>query len=425
MPAPPVPHPAPSGPSASSAPYTSSAPSGDGRREANAAAVLRTVLDHGPVARSGIAKRSGLSPAAVSRQCSDLARLGLIREIPRLAAPAGVGRPQIPVDLHTDDLGGPLVASVHIGVPQSSFGLTDLRGTVLARRAFRHDGIERAGLPGAVSRALAAFLAELAPPGRELLGVGAAIGGWVEPATGTVVRHDALGLHQYPLAAELGRATGLPVRVDNHARAVAQCELLFGRREARRSLLHLFVGNVVDAALAVAGVVHRGPGSGAGEVAHLPVPGSGVRCACGRTGCLEATVSDSALAVRAVDAGIVPEPRAALVVDAAAAGDPRADALLRERARAVGRATGLLLDVLNPDVVMVTEQSTLLDPAYLEELRAAAVTHSHVCDQPERIVVPHAGPPVLLVAAATVVLNPLFRSPLQGVRNSAATPASH
>jgi predicted NBD/HSP70 family sugar kinase len=100
-------------------------------------------------------------------------------------------------------------------------------------------------------------------------------------------------------------------------------------------------------------------------------------------------------------------------VDAAAAGDRRADALLRERARAVGRATGLLLDVLNPDLVVVTEQSSLLHPGYLDDIRAAAVAHSHVCDDPERIVVPHAGPATLLVAAATIVLNPLFRSPLR------------
>ncbi|MER5184740.1 ROK family transcriptional regulator [Streptomyces sp. NPDC002896] len=395
--------------------------SGDGRREANAAAVLRAVLDHGPVARSGIAKLSGLSPAAVSRQCTDLARLGLIREMPELVASSGVGRPQIPVDLHSGTDGGPLTAGVHIGVPYSTFGLTDLRGTVLARRTFRHDGIAASALSEEVGRALAAFLAEHAPSGTRILGVGAAIGGWVDPETATVVRHDALGWHQRPLGAELQRHTGLPVRVDNHARAVAQSELLFGRPAARRSLVHLFIGNVVDAALAIAGVVHRGPGSGAGDVAHLPVPESAVKCPCGRTGCLEATVSDTVLTGRAVAAGIVPEPSAALLVDAAAAGDRRADTLLRERARAVGRATGLLLDVLNPDLVMVTEHSSLLNPEYLEEIRTAATTHSHVCDNPERIVIPHAGPATILVAAATVMLNPLFRSPLQAFSNTAAT----
>ncbi|QKW10412.1 ROK family transcriptional regulator [Streptomyces sp. NA04227] len=395
--------------------------SGDGRRETNAASVLRTVLDHGPVARSGIARLSGLSPAAVSRQCTELARLGLVREVPSLVAPGGVGRPQIPVDLHTGQREGPRVAGVHIGVPQSTFCLTDLRGRVLARHTFPHEGIGSAALPAEVGRALAAFLAAHAPGGDRLLGVGAAIGGWVDPESGTVVRHDALGWHHQPLGAELRRHTGLPVRIDNHARAVAQSELLFGRPAARRSLLHLFVGNVVDAALAIAEVVHSGPGAGAGEVAHLPVLDSGVACACGRTGCLEATVSDTRLGRRAAERGIVPEPSAALLVDAAEAGDPRADELLRERAREVGRATGLLLDVFNPDLVVITEQSSLLDPVYLEEIRAAATGHSHVCDDPERIVIPHAGPEALLVAAVTILLNPLFRSPLQALGSTGAT----
>ena len=198
-------------------------------------------------------------------------------------------------------------------------------------------------------------------------------------------------------------------------------ELLFGRPAARRSLVHLFVGNVVDAALAIAGVVHSGPRSGAGDVAHLPVPDSTAPCPCGRTGCLEATVSDTVLARRAVAAGLIPEADAGLLVDAAAAGDRRADALLRERARAVGRATGLLLEInLNPDLVVITERSSTLQPAYLDEIRTAAIAHAHVCDDPERIVVPHAGPAALLVAAATVVLDPLLTRPLQACRNTAA-----
>ncbi|WP_420000042.1 ROK family protein [Streptomyces boninensis] len=392
--------------------------SGDRRREANAAAVLRAVLDHGPVARSAIARLAELSPAAVSRQCTDLTRLGLLHELPGSAGPSGgVGRPQIPVDLRAGAAAGPVAGGVHIGVPQSVFCLADLRGGVLARRVFRHEGIPADRLPDAVGGALAGFLVEHGTAARPHLGVGAAVGGWVDPGTGTVVRHESLGWRQLPLASVLERHTGLPVRIDNHARAVAQSELLFGRAAARRSLVHLFVGNVVDAAVAIAGVVHRGPRAGAGDVAHLPVPDSAAPCSCGRTGCLEATASDAALARTAVARGVIPEPSAALLVDAAAAGDPRADSLLRERARAVGRATGLLLDVLNPDLVVITEQSSVLHPGYLEEIRAAAIDHSHVSEDPERIVVPHAGPAALPVAAVTVLLNPLFRNPLQGARN--------
>ncbi|MEV5678415.1 MULTISPECIES: ROK family transcriptional regulator [unclassified Streptomyces] len=385
---------------------------GDGRREANAATVLRAVLDHGPVARRSIARLSGLSPAAVSRQCTDLVRLGLVRELPDLVESTGVGRPQIPVDLHTGQTSGPVAGGVHIGVPGSTFGLLDLRGRLLARRSLPHDGIAPAELSGRILGGLRTFLAE-AGRGRRLLGVGAALGGWVDPGLGTAVRHDALGWHQRPLAAELARGLGgLEVRIDNHARAIAQSEILFGRPAARRSLVHLFVGNVVDAALGIAGVVHQGPGSGAGDVAHLPVPDSTAPCPCGRSGCLEATASNTAVALTAVRRGIVPEPDVFLVVDAAAAGDRRADRLLRERARAVGRATALLLDVLNPDLVVVTEHSSLVNPEYLEEIRGAAIDLSHVCGDPERIVSPHAGTAVLPVAAGTILLNPLFRSPL-------------
>ncbi|MFB7032411.1 ROK family protein, partial [Streptomyces sp. NPDC056295] len=134
---------------------------------------------------------------------------------------------------------------------------------------------------------------------------------------------------------------------------------------------------------------------------------------CGRTGCLEATASNMAVARTAVRRGIVPEADVFLLVDAAAAGDRRADRLLRERARAVGRAVALLLDVLNPDLVVVTEQASVIEPEYLEEIRGAAIDLSHVCGDPERIVSPHAGPATLPVAAGTVLLNPLFRRPLE------------
>ncbi|WP_329390532.1 ROK family protein [Streptomyces sp. NBC_01351] len=385
---------------------------GDSRAAANAATVLRTVLAHGPVARSAIAPLCGLSPAAVSRQATGLLRSGLLRELPGPAA-SGAGRPRIPLDLHTGPVGGPVAAGLHIGVPAATFSLVDLRGTLLARRTSPHHapgpGPGPAGI-GDIADRLAAFLREF-DTGRPLLGVGVALGGWVRPGDGTVVRHDALGWRDRPLGAELAERLRLPVSVDNHARAVAHAEILFGRPEARRSLVHLFIGNVVDAAFGIEGTVHQGPGAAAGDVAHLPVPGSRKTCPCGRTGCLQATASDSVLGAEAVRRGIVPEPSVNLLVDAAATGDPRADRLLRERARAVGGAAAVLLDVFNPAVMVVTELSSVLHDGYLEEIRDAAAAISRTGSAPGRIVSPHAGPAVLPGAAATVLLGPLFRDP--------------
>lgn len=141
------------------------------------------------------------------------------------------------------------------------------------------------------------------------------------------------------------------------------------------------------------------------------MPGSEAPCTCGRTDCLQATASDTALGAEAVRRGIVPDPSVPLLVDAAATGDPGADRLLRERARSVGRAAALLLDVLNPAVMVVTELSSLLHDGYLDEIREAAAALSRVHRDPGRIVSPYAGPAVLPGAAATVLLHPLFRDP--------------
>ena len=86
------------------------------RRRTSASVVLRSVLEHGPVARSTIAQVTGLSPASVTDYCARFARLGLIREaaVPRRSN--GVGRPHVPVDLDSSRfvVGGVHVASIGI-----------------------------------------------------------------------------------------------------------------------------------------------------------------------------------------------------------------------------------------------------------------------------------------------------------------------
>ncbi|QMU74107.1 ROK family transcriptional regulator [Streptacidiphilus sp. P02-A3a] len=380
---------------------------GDGRREANAAAVLRTVLDHGPVARTGIARLSGLSAAAVSRQAVHLIELGLVREVPGAAAAGAVGRPQVPLDLDTH---GPLVAGVHIGVPFSSLALLDLRGRVVAQRTL--SGGVRSGLPPELRTELPEFLAEAAP-GRRVLGLGAIAGGWIDPQRGLALRHEPLGWRDVPLQAQLEQIGGLPVQVDNHARAVVQSEMLFGPPEARRSVVHLFVGSVVDAAFGIAGVVHQGPGAAAGDVAHLPTGDTATVCGCGRTGCLQVAASDLALVERARSAGLSDCTDAYTVVGRALGGDARADALLRERLRLVARAAALLVDALNPELILLTEPSVAASESYLALFRRELASSSRVAREPERVRFPHAGVDVMRVAAGTAVLAPLFRDPLR------------
>jgi predicted NBD/HSP70 family sugar kinase len=380
----------------------------DGRRAANAAAVLRATLDHGPVARSTVARLTGLSPAAVSRQLAELAGRGLVRERPVRSPRPTVGRPHVPVDIDTRRH---VVAGIHVALLHATLVLMDLRGRVLVEQRVPHADPTAAGVLADAGDRMEHFLAEHAR-GQGVLGVGVATGGWVDPTLGVVVRHAPLGWHDVPIRDVLEKRLGLPVRVESHGRALARAEQLIGRERdrARASLVHLFVGNVVDAAIATDGAVHQGPRAGAGDVSHLPVGGD-VRCGCGRTGCFEATVSGSAIMLRASADGRV--SRFADVLAALDADEPWAVELFRRRARIVGRAVALLLDVVNPELLVVHEAGTARRPGLMADLHEEALQHSHVCPDPQQSVIPGSfGIAALAVAAGSVLLHEVYARPL-------------
>ncbi|MCQ9136227.1 MULTISPECIES: ROK family transcriptional regulator [Streptomyces] len=372
------------------------------RRRTSASVILRSVLEHGPVARSTIARLTGLSPASVTDHCARLTRIGLLREAAAPRRSNGVGRPHVPVDLDDSRF---VVGGVHVAVPYTTVSLLDLRGRVLARRESRHRGVAPSQVLARAADGLGALLEE--HPGCRPLALGFAAGGWVDRDSGAVVEHPLLGWRDVPVREEMSARTGLTVHVDGHARALVNAERLFGRARGSRSVLHLFVGNMVDAAFATHDEVHHGPRSQAGSIAHLPLAGGTQPCDCGRVGCLQAELSELTLCRRAREAGVTDGVNPMDVVAAADGGNPVAARLLRERARMVGRAAGLLLDVLNPERVVVTEVGVLFREDCLAALReevgadrAAAVSPSSFPGS------------ALAVAGGAVALDVLYRDPL-------------
>ncbi|WP_405545291.1 ROK family transcriptional regulator [Streptomyces phaeochromogenes] len=390
------------------------------RRRTSASAILRSVLAHGPVARSTIARLTGLSPASVTDHCNRLTALGLIQEAATLRRSNGVGRPHVPVDLDDSRF---VVGGVHVAVPYTTVALLDLRGRVVAERRLNHGEMERKRVKegDVLANAAAGLRALLADdPGRVPLGVGVATGGWVDRDSGTIVEHPLLGWRDVRAREVIHALTGLPVHVDGHARALVNGERLFGRTAgAGGSVLHLFVGNVVDAAFATHDEVHHGPRSQSGAIAHLPLAGGTERCDCGRTGCLQAELSERTLCRRAREAGIIRTSDPMHILAAAADGDSVAVRLLLHRARMVGRAAGLLLDVLNPDTVVVTEMGAVHREDCLAALR------EEVGPDRAAAVVPTSFPDsVLAVAGGSVALDVLYRDPLSAPSSAASSAPS-
>jgi predicted NBD/HSP70 family sugar kinase len=342
----------------------------------------------------------------VTRLSADLIRRGLVREVRGPAAIKPAGRPHVPVDIACDD--GPVVCGVHIALSHVTLALVDLRGRVIARERIPH--AERAD-----ARRVLASIADRLPAfirgDRQVLRIGVAAGGWVDSAAGVIVEHSLLGWHDIPVRDLLARAAGLPVHVDGHSRSLARAEQLFGDHRARSSVVHLFAGNVVDAAFAVGGITQLGQRSAAGTVAHLPLPGHIEPCQCGRSGCLQAVVSEATMVRRAVADGIIAEPSFLALLDAARGGDPRAGLLFRWRARAVGAAAAILADLLDPEVLVIVEAGAMQLPGCLETLRAEVRRRSPATPA-SSVITTTFGRDVLHVAAGSVALTEIYADPL-------------
>ncbi|MFF2436853.1 ROK family protein [Streptomyces sp. NPDC058107] len=382
------------------------------RRVTGTGSVLSAILDHGPVARSTVARLTGLSPASVTGHVGQLLARGLVRESAETAGPRGLGRPHIPVEI---DTGRYLVAGAHIAVAHSTVSLMDLRGRIVAedRQPHRTTDPHRllAGLAERLPRLVSARAAE-----RTVLALGVATGHRVAPVAGMIVEHPLLGWRDVPVRDVLSAATGLPVHVDSHSRALARAEQMFGEASTRASMVLLFIGAVVDAAFATEGAMHRGPRSGAGSIAHLPLgaggSGGAEPCSCGRSGCLQSEVSERAMVRRAAEQGLLVASFRELL-DQALAGEVRAVALFRRRAGLVGRAAALLLDMFDPAVLVVVEPGAGRIPECLADLREQVAERSWVCDDPERAVVPSSFTgSVLATAGGAVALGALYADPL-------------
>jgi predicted NBD/HSP70 family sugar kinase len=301
---------------------------------------------------------------------------------------------------------------VHIAVPRTTVALLDLRGRVVAQHQEPHQARDPASVLNRLVDLVGAVRRE---HDARILGLGLATGGWVDTASGTIVEHTALGWHGVPAADVLRQATGLPVWADSHSRALLKAEQLFGAaaRQARGSAVQLFVGNVVDVAFTSGGAVHRGLRSAAGAVAHLCLEGCAEVCACGRTGCLQAAVSEQTLVRRALAAGVIQRPDFRALLDAAQRGQEGAVALFEARARLAGRAAALLLDLFDPEVLFVAEAGSSRLPGRLASLRAEAAAWSSAGADAAVIVRPTSfASQVLAVAGGAVALDQIYAAPL-------------
>jgi len=379
----------------------------------NLRAVLLTLLHQGPTSRVRQAQLTGLSSTTITNLIAELLDQGIVAEtgkegtaaaVPGGAGSAiskngngrpGAGRPPTLVGIVPS---ARCAAGLHFGVDTIRVGVADLFGNLLCYRVLPHPpDLSPAKLLDRAADEIEDAITKACVSRTALVGVGVGASGLVDPETGVNVVAPNLGWHDVPIREILTRRLKVPVFVDNNVRAMALAEAMFGAGRGVSTLAFVYSRVGVGAGFVVGGDVYRGSRAGAGEIGHTTmIPAGGAPCRCGNTGCLEMLVSEleivrqaQVLAARAPDSLLAielttdhrrqtaDEPSSEMVVRrpssvigtdvadealdapiervfaAARGGDRETLAMLDERAFYMGTALANIVNLINPDMIIL------------------------------------------------------------------------
>lgn len=243
----------------------------------------------------------------------------------------------------------------------------DLGGTKIEGRALSPSGAEMARVRVPTPRGdYAGSIAAIVAMVRELEGavgvsdasVGVGMPGTIVPATGLVKNANSTWLNGRPFEQDLGRALGRPARCANDANCLALSEASNGAAAGAGVVFAIILGTGCGGGVALNGRVHAGPNGVAGEWGHNTLPWArpeelpGPPCYCGRRGCLETWISGTGFEQdhkRITGQSLTGRE----IVAAAIRGDAAAEASLVRLEDRIGRALCSVVNILDPDAVVI------------------------------------------------------------------------
>ncbi|MFK8909029.1 ROK family protein [Streptomyces sp. YS-3] len=417
-------------------------------RRDNRTAVLQRLYFDGPTSRQALGPATGLSSGSISNVVTELAAEGLLED-------AGVvdsdgGRPRTLLRVTPDS--GHLIG-VDVGETRVRVELFDLVMSELARAelTLAPGGYDVDHIVGLIRDGVATVLRDAALAPERLLGIGVGVPGIVDRSgtEGAVVHGQTVGWDAVPLEALLRTALadelppGFRLFVENGAKTLGQAEMWFGGGRGAQDAVIVLFGSGVGACIVSDGQIYGGAHSSAAEWGHTTVHVRGRRCRCGAPGCLEAYAGAEALVARWREAGavlpdgIAEEAAVSALVTAAypdadarregGAGadsrpggdardgarrspDPVARAVLDETAEYLGAGLSDLINLYNPERILVGGWAGLqLGPYILESVRAHATAYA-LRHPAERVTIElgRLGPDAVTVGAATLPLADFF-----------------
>jgi glucokinase len=274
---------------------------------------------------------------------------------------------------------------VDVGGTKVAAGLVKSTGEIVHQTRTPMVANDAAAGLAAVASAIDSISAITQPGLRgSIAGIGICAPGPLDPRTGVVINPPNLpGWRNFPLAAEILKAYRLPVRVDNDGNAAALAEALWGAGRGYRNVFCATIGTGIGTGIIFNGHIYHGRTGAAAEGGHMTIDYRGPRCGCGKLGCIEAHASGPAIARRASDKiaagrrsailelaeGCLASVTSEMVGRAFVAGDLLAKEVLQETALFLTVWLGNIVDLLEPDVMIIGGGAGSMLHPFFEEIR--------------------------------------------------------
>lgn len=384
----------------------------DQLRRHNLAAVLGHLHLAGPVSRSDLAATTGLNRSTIADLIRELAALRMVAEGPGPAA-SGPGRPSPLVRTRPE---GAVVLAVELAVDYIGVATVGLGGHVFNRvrvaRPREDLTPEKAVADVAV---LARTLLAALPNPHAFVGVGVGVAGITRRSDGFLHLAPNIGWREIPIGSLISAALAVdqPVLVANEADLGALAEHRRGTRPGVRNLIYVSGEVGIGAGVIVNGEPLAGTAGYAGEAGHALINPAGRRCHCGAVGCWETEAGEAALLRLA---GALTGTTGLSLLDAleerAAAGEPAALAALADVGRWLGLGIGNLINLFNPEVVVLGGLYHRFYPFLQEAVTRGARSQALAAPWADTTIVPSGlGGDAVLVGAAELALSAIIADP--------------
>jgi N-acetylglucosamine repressor len=388
-------------------------------RDINRRIALNLIREHQPISRADLARRMRVTRSIVSVLVSELITEGLICE----GATGETARGRKPTFLHLVTREKFCIA-LDIRLSRTYMMLSDFSGRQFALEEFGTI-VDPSALVRDLAQRIRRMLESHSATSR-CEGIGVSVPGMVDHRTGHILNAPTLGWRQVDLGSVLFEATGLPVHIENAAKAcvLAQTWLSGGRASNANSFVHVSVSDGVGVGIVVNGELVRGHDNTAGEFGHVPLNLEGPKCMCGALGCWEAYVSNIATLSRyfglklttvTTMPTVAPNGHPFTVDDLVArarSGDDKARSAVNTTGRYLGLGLATVINALNPDCVFIGGEITtawdLIESIVRSSLAERTLTESaartpiHIAAAVER---------PRLRGAAALVAGPTFAAP--------------